>query len=105
MPEAEDIEKKQVFMYHKGEKNVVGWYADMKGVDIKEAVLCACDSIIDGGFVLREVQMTGEDDSTAEPKEDGRIYEFEHFHELAHGQTYIIEAAKEREDLRSITGD
>jgi len=105
MPEAEDIEKKQVFVYHKGEKNVVGWYADMKGCDIKEAVLCACDAIIDGGFVLREVQFTGEDDTTAEPKEDGKIFEFEQFDQLEHGQTYIIEAAKEREDLRHFTGD
>jgi len=54
---------------------------------------------------LREVQFTGEDDTTAEPKEDGKIFEFENFDQLQHGQTYIIEAAKEREDLKSITGD
>mmetsp|Transcript_150570 Transcript_150570/g.419643 ORF Transcript_150570/g.419643 Transcript_150570/m.419643 type:complete len:730 (-) Transcript_150570:242-2431(-) len=103
--EAEDIEKKVVFVYHKGEKNVVSWYADMKGADVKEAVLCACDAIIDGGFVLREVQFTGDDETTAEPKEDGRIFEFEQFDQLEHGQTYIIDPAKERDDLRTITGD
>jgi len=92
-------------VYHKGEKNVVGWYNDMASGDIKEAVLCACDAIIDGGFVLREVQFTGDDETTAEPKEDGRVYEFEEFDQLDNGQTYIIEASTEREDLKKFTGD
>ncbi|CAE8618243.1 unnamed protein product, partial [Polarella glacialis] len=83
----------------------VGWYTDMKGCDIKEAILCACDAIMDGGFVLREVQFAGDEESTAEPKEDGKIFEFEQFDQLRHGQTYIIEAAGEREDLKKITGD
>lgn len=103
--QVEDIDKKLVYVFHKGEKNVVGWYADMKAEDIREAVLCACDAIIDGGFVLREVQFTGDDESTAEPKEDGRIYEYEQFDQLENGQTYIIEAAGEREELKRITGD
>ncbi|CAJ1345128.1 unnamed protein product [Effrenium voratum] len=37
--------------------------------------------------------------------EDGRIFEFEQFDQLQNGQTYIIEAAGEREDLKKITGD
>jgi len=103
--DCEDIEKKMIYVYHKGEKNVVGWYADMESGDIKEAVLCACDAIIDGGFVLREVQFTGEEETTAEPKEDGRIFQYEEFDQLENGQTYIIEAAKERDDLKKFTGD
>eukprot|EP00931_Biecheleriopsis_adriatica_P079014 TRINITY_DN5242_c0_g1_i1.p1 TRINITY_DN5242_c0_g1~~TRINITY_DN5242_c0_g1_i1.p1 ORF type:complete len:712 (-),score=215.57 TRINITY_DN5242_c0_g1_i1:264-2336(-) len=102
--ETEELDKKQIFVYHKGEKNCVGWYTDMKRADIKEAILCACDAIMDGGFVLREVQFADDDEKT-EPKEDGRIYEFEEFDQLQHGQTYIIEAAGEREDLKKITGD
>jgi len=101
----EDDAKVTIFVYHKGEKNVVSWYADMKPVDIKEAVLCACDAIMDGGFVLREVEFSGDDESSAEPKEDGRLFAYEQFHELKHGQTYIIESAKERDDLKNITGD
>lgn len=73
--------------------------------DIKEAILCACDAITDGGFVLREVTFSGEEDTTAEPKEGGRVYEFENFDQLQNGQTYIIETAAEREDLRKYTGD
>mmetsp|Transcript_19584 Transcript_19584/g.45517 ORF Transcript_19584/g.45517 Transcript_19584/m.45517 type:complete len:777 (-) Transcript_19584:177-2507(-) len=102
----EDIQKKMIFVYHKGERTVVGWYADTPAKDIKEAILCACDAIMDGGFVLREVQFSGEgDDLAAEPKEDGRVYQYEHFHELQHEQTYILEAAREREELKNITGD
>lgn len=102
---SEELEKKMIYVFHKGEKNCVGWYADMQSDDIKEAILCACDAIMDGGFVLREVQITGEDESTAEPKEDGSIFEFEQFDQLRNGETYIIEAAGERDDLKRITGD
>lgn len=103
--ELEDFDKKLIYVFHKGEKNVVGWYSDMMADDIREAILCACDAIIDGGFVLREVQFTGDDESTAEPKEGGRTFQYESFHELENGQTYIIEAAGEREELKKITGD
>jgi len=101
----EDMPKKVIYVYHKGERNVVGWYADMKRADIKEAVLCACDAIIDGGFVLREVQLAGDDEASAEVKEDGTIFGYEQFDQLENGQTYIIEAAEERSDLKSIVGD
>jgi hypothetical protein len=96
----EDISKKMIYVYHKGEKNVVGWYADMPRGDIQDAVMGACDAIMDGGFVLREVQFTGDDEGSAEPKEDGKVFEFEQFHELENGQTYLLESAKEREDLK-----
>lgn len=102
--EVEELDKKMIFVYHKGEKNCVGWYSDMKSSDIKEALLCACDAINDGGFVLREVQFADDEEKT-EPKEDGRIFEFEEFDQLQNGQTYMIEAAGEREDLKKITGD
>jgi hypothetical protein len=105
IPAAQDAEKHTISVYYKGEKNVVGWYADMKAVDIREAVMCACDAIVDGGFVLREVTFTDEDESLAEPKEGGRVFRFEDFDQLESGQSYIIEPAKEREDLKSITGD
>eukprot|EP00435_Cladocopium_sp_Y103_P052510 s294_g16.t1 len=101
---AEEPDKKMIYVYHKGEKNCVGWYSDMQADDIKEAILCACDAIMDGGFVLREVQLADEEEK-AEPKEDGRVFEFEEFDQLQNGQTYIIEAAGERDDLKKITGD
>ncbi|CAD7951992.1 unnamed protein product [Amoebophrya sp. A120] len=61
----EDHEKHTITVYYKGEKNIVTWYADgtMSKRDIQEAILCACDAIIDGGFVLREMQMKHADGS------------------------------------------
>eukprot|EP00397_Hematodinium_sp_SG-2012_P005415 GEMP01005435.1.p1 GENE.GEMP01005435.1~~GEMP01005435.1.p1 ORF type:complete len:782 (+),score=170.50 GEMP01005435.1:132-2477(+) len=98
----EDIEKKNIVVYDKGEKHRVGWYADTCKADIKEAILCACDAIMNSGFVLREVL-----DGDAEDGEgvDGRVFEFEDFDQLASGRSYILEPAKDREDLKDITGD
>eukprot|EP00928_Gymnodinium_smaydae_P030155 TRINITY_DN2248_c1_g1_i1.p1 TRINITY_DN2248_c1_g1~~TRINITY_DN2248_c1_g1_i1.p1 ORF type:complete len:670 (-),score=211.36 TRINITY_DN2248_c1_g1_i1:104-2113(-) len=113
-PEADDTEdsgKKTVFVYHKGQRNVVGWYDDMSSSDIREAILCACDAITDGGFVLREVHFAGDNEEgemeggSAEATSDGRVFTFEEFHMLENEHTYIIEDASEREDLKSITGD
>jgi len=100
-----EAEKSTISVYYKGEKNVVGWYADMKAVDIREAVMCACDAIVDGGFVLREVEFTSDDELSAEAKEGGRAFRFEDFDQLESGQSYVIEPAEEREDLKNITGD
>lgn len=102
----EDMEKKMITVYHKGDKNLVGWYSDCAKADIREAVLCACDAIMDGGFVLREVKLADD----GEPMEDGegpagKVFEFEHFGDLQNGCTYILEPAEEREDLKNITGD
>jgi len=77
----------------------------MKAVDIREAVMCAGDAIVDGGFVLREVEITGDDEPSIEPKEGGRVFRFEDFDQLGSGQSYVIEPATEREDLKCITGD
>lgn len=105
-PDPEDDGKKVIYVFHKGEKNVIGWYSDATKSDIREAVQCACDAIMDGGFVLREVTLSGDgDDQAAEPKEDGRVYVYESFQYLKHGQTYILESAMERNDLKNITGD
>lgn len=102
----EDIEKKMIAVYHKGEKNMIGWYADMSKNDIKDAILCGCDSMMDGGFVLREVNMT-DDGQPPEGEENntGKVFEYEQFGELQHGGSYLLEPAQEREDLKSVTGD
>jgi hypothetical protein len=102
----EDIEKKMIAVYHKGEKNMVGWYADLSKSDIKDAVLCACDAMMDGGFVLREVNMT-EDGQPPDGEENntGKVFEYEQFGELQDGGSYLLEPAQEREDLKSIAGD
>eukprot|EP00923_Selenidium_pygospionis_P055330 GHVN01096447.1.p1 GENE.GHVN01096447.1~~GHVN01096447.1.p1 ORF type:complete len:1515 (+),score=381.55 GHVN01096447.1:45-4589(+) len=44
-----------IVIIHNGQKTVVRWHSDTEAVDVREAILCACDSIIDSGFVLREV--------------------------------------------------
>jgi hypothetical protein len=96
----DDIQKIMIYVYHKGEKNVVGWYTDTAASDIREAVMSACDAIMDGGFVLKEVEFTGDEDCAAEPKENGRVFDYEQLHQLENGQTYLLEAASEREDLK-----
>jgi len=100
----EDHEKKSIAVYDKGEKHMVGWYADTCKADIREAILCACDAIMNSGFVLREVTegSAGDDDTVGA---NGRVYEFEDFDQLRSGFSYILEPAKEREDLKDITGD
>lgn len=100
----EDHEKRNIAVYDKGERHMVGWYADTCKADIREAILCACDAIMNSGFVLREVTegSAGNDDTNGA---NGRVYEFEDFDQLQSGYSYILEPAKEREDLRDITGD
>merc|ERR1719223_579089 len=104
----DDDSKRIVYVYHKGERNVIGWYADATKRDIRDAVLCACDAIMDHffigrqvGFVLKEVQFSGEGDKqSAEPKEDGKVFDHSNFHELQHEHTYIMaEAAELSESL------
>jgi len=104
--DVEDDAKRCIKVFHKGEKHIVGWYADVSVSDMKQAVFLACDAIMDGGFVLREVQFSGDDEQTAEAKEDGRKYDWENLEELISGHTYILEAAKEREDaeVKEFTG-
>lgn len=98
----EDIEKKNIIVYDKGERQRVGWYADTCKADIKEAILCACDAIMNGGFILRQVVDGSPDEGEGM---NGRVFEFEDFDQLESGQSYILEPAKEREDLKDITGD
>ena len=37
-----------------GKETLVSWYRGMESRDIEEAILCACDSIIDQGFILKD---------------------------------------------------
>ncbi|CAD7939153.1 unnamed protein product [Amoebophrya sp. A25] len=67
----EEHEKHTISVYFRGQKNVVTWYADaMSGRDIQEAILCACDAIMDGGFVLREIKSAATEQNVAQPPKD-----------------------------------
>lgn len=77
-------------------------------------ILCGCDSIIDSGFLLRQVD-EAEDPTTADVTctigtepfsyNRGRRFEFEEFDKLEHCGVYILEKATERNDLKKVTGD
>lgn len=105
--ELEDPEKVTIIVYHKGDKNMVGWYTDTPASDIKVAVLCACDAIMDGGFVLREVQLNedGSEPNLDSDQPTGKVYEYEQFGELQNNAAYLLEPAEEREDLKGLAGD
>merc|ERR1719316_1568858 len=96
--ELEDIEKKQIVVQYKEEEYHVGWYADLPPRDISEAVLCACDAIMDGGFVLRELDANGEELAD-------KTYGFEQFGALESGKTYVMLPAEETAEVQKITGD
>jgi hypothetical protein len=48
----DDCLKKSIVVKFNGLEFPVSWYADTENRDVKDAVLCACDSIIDSGFEL-----------------------------------------------------
>jgi len=93
----EEHDKKRVTVMLKGEKTPVSWYSDTAVDDVKMAILCACDAIMDGGFSLQEIN----DDEITE----GRIFQYEEFGELRDGGNYILMPSAEREELKNITGD
>eukprot|EP00392_Amoebophrya_sp_AT5.2_P019460 g20304.t1 len=71
-PPLEEHEKNSITVYYKGERNVVTWYVGEMGKrDIQEAILCACDAIMDGGFVLREMVPAGTGSSNSNSKQNG----------------------------------
>lgn len=50
-PQSDPDGKCTVFIEFQGESHQVTWYT---GMDPKEALLCACDSIVDSGFTLMD---------------------------------------------------
>lgn len=58
-PPLEDHAKHSITVFSEkgGAPTTVSWYADaVSGEDVKEMVLCACDAMMDRGFVLRELE-------------------------------------------------
>lgn len=48
----DEDDKLTVTVEHEGQQHVVSWYRNTHEADVREAVLCACDSIADTGFTL-----------------------------------------------------
>eukprot|EP01069_Polyplicarium_translucidae_P008298 Polyplicarium_translucidae@DN3211_c0_g1_i2.p1 len=118
----EEAAKTCVLVIFNNQKTPVSWYADLCPSDVREAILCACDAIIDRGFHLREVEVVSrfEEENAAhhenllhEETVEGktvkiwkkRIFKFEEFDKLSSGKTYLLEPAEERQDLQKISGD
>lgn len=47
-------DKFAITVEYDGKKTQVSWYKGMNSTDIEDAILCACDSIIDQGFTLTD---------------------------------------------------
>ena len=45
-------EKNRIVVEYEGKENIVAWYKGLDGKDIEDAILCACDCIVDSGFSL-----------------------------------------------------
>ncbi|CEM02960.1 unnamed protein product [Vitrella brassicaformis CCMP3155] len=107
----EEHQKKTIFVIHKGEETPVSWFTDTPLTDVKEAILCACDAMMDAGFVLREVLGTKEDaPDDGSPRRSPYVlgedaYHFEEFDRLVDGKVYLLVEGEERKDLDNITGD
>lgn len=123
----EEHERRTIYVLHKGETNIVSWMEETPARDVREAILCACDSIADTGFLLRELipldknqlkamldahenEVGGqlilvEDNGRNVYYKRGQVFAFEDFHRLEGNKLYYLELSREREDLKSITGD
>lgn len=111
----EDVKKTTIYVVFQDQCTPVSWCSDTPIRDVREMVLCACDAMIDSGFVLREVvevpikENEGVMQTVVNGKElhykYGRRYEFEELDQLMPGGTYTLQKATEREDLKRITGD
>jgi hypothetical protein len=96
--ELEDVAKKQIMVTYNDDDHYIGWYSDSPASDIKEAILCACDAIIDGGFVLRELDDNGEEIKT-------KTFGFEEFENLESGKSYVLLPAQQKTEHQKVTGD
>eukprot|EP00922_Rhytidocystis_sp_ex-Travisia-forbesii_P006248 GHVS01009054.1.p1 GENE.GHVS01009054.1~~GHVS01009054.1.p1 ORF type:complete len:1032 (+),score=217.95 GHVS01009054.1:80-3175(+) len=122
----EDVQKKRVWVIHQGVRSPVSWYHDTPKEDVREAIMCACDAMMDAGFILVAVAEHSEDDDLpsiydhplTESDIDravvddipvvlvrGRAFGFEDFGELVDGENYLLQSAVERSDLKDIVGD
>jgi len=84
-------DKITVFINLKEEKFTVSWYKDTSAEDVKEAIICACDCIIDSGFSLCN--------------EHDEVIPFEEFNLLIDQKEYFLKEGKELIGLRHVTGD
>ncbi|EZG43760.1 hypothetical protein GNI_160250 [Gregarina niphandrodes] len=121
-------EKVSIFILHNGECSVVSWFGDTAPQDVQQAVLCACDCMLDSGIELLELRRLRDDQQLKELREKGearlggqllhvqygpemswylrgRRLEFEDFgHSLVNGQLYLLQPARQRDELSVITG-
>ena len=47
-----EIEKSTIEVEYEGRVYTVSWYSGLSESDVKEAIVCACDAIMDSGFQL-----------------------------------------------------
>ena len=48
--ERKELEKNYITLIYEDKENRVSWFADSDIEDVRFAILCACDSLVDGDF-------------------------------------------------------
>eukprot|EP00743_Colponemidia_sp_Colp-15_P005287 GILK01005686.1.p1 GENE.GILK01005686.1~~GILK01005686.1.p1 ORF type:complete len:512 (-),score=123.18 GILK01005686.1:189-1724(-) len=95
-PAGDEPQKVTITIHHKDQDYRVSWDTDTTPKDIQEAILCACDAIIDSGFDL--------EDSTGhliDIRRDGlRLHEL-----MRNGEVYSLVKGEEKKEFSRILGD
>lgn len=81
-------EKCTITVEYEGKSTTVSWYKGLASEDVKEAIVCACDCIIDSGFTLANL--------------DGYPVSYD---DVRNGERYIIKPGDEIRGFEKALGD
>eukprot|EP00826_Nyctotherus_ovalis_P005008 TRINITY_DN11111_c0_g4_i1.p1 TRINITY_DN11111_c0_g4~~TRINITY_DN11111_c0_g4_i1.p1 ORF type:complete len:450 (+),score=150.51 TRINITY_DN11111_c0_g4_i1:115-1464(+) len=87
----DDDGKRRVTVKFEGQDHVVSWYEGTASSDVMEAILCACDCILESGFELVD--------------SDGKTVDFHKSNAIKSGEVYHLYKGEEMKEFRSILGD
>jgi len=93
-PSEEDKEvsdKSRVTVIFEGQEHIVSWYEGTPSSDVMEAILCACDCILESGFELID--------------SDGKAVDFHAPNPIKSGETYHLYKGEEMKEFKKVLGD
>ena len=86
-----DSQKTKIIVRFEGENHYVSWYNGTDNSDVKEALMCACDSIMDSGFDLVD--------------SNGKSVDFQELNNIPSGEVYQLYKGDEQRELVKALGD
>jgi len=69
----DEIEKKYITIIYEDKDTRVSWYADTEIEDVRFAIICACDSLVDGEFEVLDDKAKTIDINTTKQFDNGQI--------------------------------